>query len=264
MSRRRDVNAGHVNPSRYNWIRSWWIWPRTSATRNTKAWIIEEWWLLGMVGSMDYPFLCASPPNSLAFNLIKGWYSFWKNGMPIFFMIFKIRRFSAMMTFPITLYIFYFKEFNYNDIQSVSPPTLFLLIRNIDKWLCIKWNIDIDIILYNILFDITNYFRVSFFNVSEADAWYIIDQQQIIDLSNWKWAPFLTPPHKSGSQNWNRRESSWVTFQQTIARFPEEGERATRLGIISTGLRKHRSKLPPRAIIGNRRKGEGHRRRYGG
>lgn len=151
MSRRRDVNAGHVNPSRYNWIRSWWIWPRTSATRNTKAWIIEEWWLLGMVGSMDYPFLCASPPNSLAFNLIKGWYSFWKNGMPIFFMIFKIRRFSAMMTFPITLYIFYFKEFNYNDIQSVSPPTLFLLIRNIDKWLCIKWNIDIDIILYNIL-----------------------------------------------------------------------------------------------------------------
>lgn len=265
MSRRRDVNAGHVNPSRYNWIRSWWIWPRTSATRNTKAWIIEEWWLLGMVGSMDYPFLCASPPNSLAFNLIKGWYSFWKNGMPIFFMIFKIRRFSAMMTFPITLYIFYFKEFNYNDIQSVSPPTLFLLIRNIDKWLCIKWNIDIDIILYNILLILPTIFLEYPFLTFQR-------QMHDISLTNNKLSIYrignellsLLLRIKAGLKIGTDGESSWIIFQQTIARFPEEGEGATRLGIISTGLRKHRSKLPPRAIIGNRRKGEGHRRRYGG
>lgn len=60
---------------------------------------------------------------------------------------------------------------------------------------------------------------------------------------------------KAGLKIGTDGESSWIIFQQTIARFPEEGERAMRLGIISTGLRKHRSKLPPRAIIGNREKG---------
>lgn len=65
-----------------------------------------------------------------------------------------------MLPIMLYVYLFYFKEFNYNDILSISPSIF------------IKRNIDIDIILLYYWC----YPRVFFLTL---DVWYIIGQQQI-------------------------------------------------------------------------------------
>lgn len=63
----RDVNAEHVNPSRYNWIRR--LVNLTANFCREKHESVDYGGMMViryMVGSMDYPFLCAAPRNSFS------------------------------------------------------------------------------------------------------------------------------------------------------------------------------------------------------
>lgn len=149
--------------------------------------------------------------------------------MPFFFIIL----ISAIMMLPIMLYVsVYFKEFNYNDIPSISPSIF------------IKRNIDIDIILlYYYIIDVIIEYSLRFR--------YMIYQQQIHRIWKELLSLLLRGPQTSERDHHRGLHSS----KRSQEDFLREGKGATRLGIISTtGLRKHRGKLPPRAIIGNRRK----------